>query len=218
MVESWCHTWKLAASIDALVNPFQYTARESDTETGLYYYRARYYDPQISRFISEDPLRFFGGEVDFYSYVEQNPVNLTDPLGLLCRCSYSQSTGNLVCFDVFTGARYVDVFRYSGYGHGKNDPDMQGIEWVGPLPRGEYSIGQTLDRKKTGPMTIILMFERETTDPFPSNRSKGQMRIHGDKKGKPPGNASEGCIVVNRDVRKTITDDCGSGSTLTVGP
>ena len=46
---------KLTASTGSLVNPFQYTARESDTETGLYYYRARYYDPSSGRFISEDP-------------------------------------------------------------------------------------------------------------------------------------------------------------------
>jgi RHS repeat-associated protein len=209
---------ELLASTGPKVNPSQNTARESDTETGLYYYRARYYDPVTGRFLSEDPLRFFAGEVNFYPYAEQNPVNLSDPLGLLCKCSYSQSTGHLVCFDVFTGVRVVDVFGYAGYGHGKNDPDMQGVEWVGPLPRGVYTIGQTLDRNKTGPMTIMLMFERETTDPFPSNRSKDQMRIHGDKKGKPPGNASEGCIVANRDARKRITDECGPGSTLTVGP
>ncbi len=47
---------KLTASTGSLVNPFQYTARESDSETGLYYYRARYYDPRSGRFLSEDPL------------------------------------------------------------------------------------------------------------------------------------------------------------------
>ncbi len=47
---------KLTASTGSLVNPFQYTARESDMETGLYYYRARYYDPNAGRFISEDPI------------------------------------------------------------------------------------------------------------------------------------------------------------------
>ncbi len=40
---------KLTASTGSLVNPFQYTARESDSETGLYYYRARYYDPSTGR-------------------------------------------------------------------------------------------------------------------------------------------------------------------------
>jgi len=63
------------------VNPFRYTGRESDTETGLYYYRARYYDQSAGRFLSEDTLRFDAG-VDFYTYVRNNPINFIDPSGL----------------------------------------------------------------------------------------------------------------------------------------
>lgn len=62
-------------------NRLQYTGRERDLDTGLYYYRARYYDPEIGRFLSEDPLGFRAG-VNFYAYVENNPVNFNDPLGL----------------------------------------------------------------------------------------------------------------------------------------
>ena len=72
---------KLTASTGSLVNPLQYTARESDSETGLYYYRARYYDPTVGRFLREDPIRFSVG-VNFYEYVMSSPVNLPDPLGL----------------------------------------------------------------------------------------------------------------------------------------
>jgi len=54
------------------------TARESDPETGLYYYRARYYDPSTGRFLSEDAVR----TVNLYEYVKSNPTNLTDPFGL----------------------------------------------------------------------------------------------------------------------------------------
>ncbi len=60
---------------------YQYLTREND-ETGLYYYRARYYYPQLQRFLSEDPIRFAGGNVNLYDYVHDNPVNLTDPFGL----------------------------------------------------------------------------------------------------------------------------------------
>ena len=63
-------------------NPFKYTGRELDEETGLYYYRARYYDPEIGRFLQEDPIGFEGGDINLYVYVSNNPVNLTDPLGL----------------------------------------------------------------------------------------------------------------------------------------
>src|SRR5262249_51657550 len=50
----------LNASSGSLVNPFQFTAREFDSESALYFYRARYYDPGTGRFLSEDPLRFAG--------------------------------------------------------------------------------------------------------------------------------------------------------------
>ena len=63
-------------------NVLGYTGRELDSETGLYYYRARYYDPEIGRFLSEDPLGFEAGDVNFYAYVSNNPINFNDPMGL----------------------------------------------------------------------------------------------------------------------------------------
>jgi RHS repeat-associated protein len=64
-------------------NPSQYTARENDG-TGLYYYRARYYDPQLKRFASEDPIGLAGG-INPYGYVGGNPVSNIDPEGLMGR-------------------------------------------------------------------------------------------------------------------------------------
>jgi RHS repeat-associated protein len=61
---------------------YAFTGREWDPETGLYYYRARYYDPKIGRFISEDPIGFAASEVNLYGYVGGNPVSAIDPLGL----------------------------------------------------------------------------------------------------------------------------------------
>ncbi len=60
---------------------YQYTGRENDG-TGLFYYRARYYHPELQRFISEDPVTYYGGDVNFYSYVTNNPLTYTDPVGL----------------------------------------------------------------------------------------------------------------------------------------
>jgi hypothetical protein len=65
----------------------------------LYYYRARYYDPKIGRFISEDPISFLGG-INFYTYVEGNSVNLTDPSGL---GSMGQCIGGYQQFAHFAG-------------------------------------------------------------------------------------------------------------------
>jgi RHS repeat-associated protein len=61
---------------------YGYTGREWDAESGLYYYRARWYDPQMGRFISEDPIGFGGGDVNLYAYVGNNPLRYNDPLGL----------------------------------------------------------------------------------------------------------------------------------------
>jgi RHS repeat-associated protein len=55
--------------------------QKSNADAGLYYYRARYYDLSLGRFLNEDPFRFGGGE-NFYRYVGNNPVRRKDPLGL----------------------------------------------------------------------------------------------------------------------------------------
>jgi len=70
-----------ALSGGEVANKLRYTGREFDRETGLYYYRARYYDPEIGRFYTEDPLRFRAG-INFYAYVNNNPLNANDPSGL----------------------------------------------------------------------------------------------------------------------------------------
>ena len=62
---------------------YSYTGREFDPESGLYYYRARYYDPRIGRFTQADPIGFQGGDPNFYAYVGNNPVNFTDAFGLV---------------------------------------------------------------------------------------------------------------------------------------
>jgi RHS repeat-associated protein len=59
--------------------PFRYTGRDDDG-TGLYYYRARYYHPQLARFVAEDPIGFAGG-INLYAYVYADPISLIDPLG-----------------------------------------------------------------------------------------------------------------------------------------
>jgi RHS repeat-associated protein len=62
-------------------NPYTYAGREFDAETGLYYYRARYYDPRIGRFLQKDPIGLRGG-LNVFSYVGNNPLKYIDPFGL----------------------------------------------------------------------------------------------------------------------------------------
>jgi RHS repeat-associated protein len=61
-----------------------YTTREFDPETGFYYYRARYYDADMGRFIGRDPIGIAGG-VNLYQYAGGSPATRNDPSGLFSR-------------------------------------------------------------------------------------------------------------------------------------
>jgi len=76
---------------ETVPQPFKYVGQfgvmaEPD---GLYYMRARYYDPQVGRFISEDPIGFGGGDVNLFAYVLNNPIMFVDPWGLCSEGSNS---------------------------------------------------------------------------------------------------------------------------------
>ena len=72
-------------SANYLKSPYAFTGREYDHETGMYFYRARYYNPDVGRFISEDPIGFGGQDANLYRYVGNNSVNYADPHGLRYR-------------------------------------------------------------------------------------------------------------------------------------
>jgi RHS repeat-associated protein len=86
-------------------NPFQYTGRENDG-TGLYYYRARYYHPQLQRFASEDPIGMLpAGPAKLnhlYAYVNNNPIAFKDPLGIF---ELRPRTGELFGFSFDLGLK-----------------------------------------------------------------------------------------------------------------
>lgn len=80
--QQWATYWAFGedqSSAGTAVSRLKYTGREDDGN-GLYQYRARYYDPKLGRFLSEDPIKFVAG-INFYSYVKNNPINANDPSG-----------------------------------------------------------------------------------------------------------------------------------------
>ena len=64
-------------------NPWIYTGRQLDEETGLYQYRVRYYDCAKGRFLQRDPLEYKSG-LNLYEYVRSAPTFYVDPSGMLC--------------------------------------------------------------------------------------------------------------------------------------
>ncbi|OKP23020.1 RHS repeat domain-containing protein [Serratia fonticola] len=75
-------------------NPLRFQGQYEDTESGLYYNLNRYYDPGVGRYLTADPVKLDGG-LNQYGYVDNNPVNWVDPLGLKGLPGFdNQATGN----------------------------------------------------------------------------------------------------------------------------
>ena len=75
---------QVLAETGNIINPFTFTGRERDTQTGLFYFRSRYYDPNVGRFISKDFYRGntkIPGTINRYAYTQNNPINFRDPQG-----------------------------------------------------------------------------------------------------------------------------------------
>ena len=71
-------------AVSAISNPYLFTGRRLDEESGIYYYRARMYDPNIGRFLQRDPLGYLDN-MNLYAYCLNNSINFTDPYGLWTR-------------------------------------------------------------------------------------------------------------------------------------
>ena len=76
-------------------NRYLYTGREWEPESGLYYYRARHYDPTIGRFLQPDPIGYADG-LNMYQYVGGNPVIFVDPTGLILWGQVAKGAGKIV--------------------------------------------------------------------------------------------------------------------------
>lgn len=90
---------------------------------------------------------------------------------------------------------------YSGFGEGKNNPALQGVPDVGPIPRGSYLIGAPECITVAGPHGKFVLRLTPILPVLPGGRAGFLM--HGDKIGA-PGTASHGCIILPRAIREAV--------------
>jgi len=158
-------------------NQRQFTGRESDG-TGLYFYRARYYNPVLERFISEDPIGIAGG-INLYGYVGNDPSNFTDPFGLnpspgrsgksdctaggqfVCDCKGNRvGLGNPPGTDVplgddpvFFAAGFVAAGLTAAGAAEADEPFVPDKAWTKDAPRHVEPGTKTLEHTKYNPKT-----------------------------------------------------------------
>ncbi|MFZ3000379.1 MAG: RHS repeat-associated core domain-containing protein, partial [Undibacterium umbellatum] len=190
---------------DAVINnTFQYTGRENDGN-GLYYYRARYYSPATHRFISEDPIGLAGG-INGYGYVDGNPISLVDPTGLAVDGTFDRKTGTVTFRDRDPPYATVIVKALSGNGEYTNKSQYEGLSNRGPLPAGDYLIGNGSERPHEGIWFPLLSPNSKGVYGYRTcrnvkNPETGQtecrnlFNIHNDR-------ASNGCVTIYSSVPK----------------
>jgi len=105
-------------SASTVGNDFGYTGQRNDNETGLYYYKARYYSTEMGRFMNMDPEGYSEG-MNLYAYVNDNPVNFNDPLGLYKEGSSSNVGSGVLnylgqSFEQLVLGNYSDSFTALG--------------------------------------------------------------------------------------------------------
>ena len=91
-------------------------------------------------------------------------------------------------------------YGYAGAGDGKNNPQMEDVRNVGPIPRGMYTIEAPVNTETHGPFVLRL-----TPDEDNEMYGRSAFLIHGDSISK-PGTASRGCIILARSIREEIWD------------
>lgn len=119
----------------AIGNPYMFTGRRYDAESGNYYYRARYFSYELGRFLSQDPLGFDAGDYNLYRYVFNNPTNATDPTGEFAFLPWLLKAGTEAAVDALMQATinyFIDP-EITTIGQAFQSIDYKQVAWAGVM-------------------------------------------------------------------------------------
>ena len=105
---------------------FKFTGREYNPELGIYYYRARWYDPSTGQFISQDPIGFQAGDPNLYRYVNNAPGDWTDPSGLVPKLIL-RLDGSVISINIPEGQdaiKFIQKYYPGSIIHGSQDLEI----------------------------------------------------------------------------------------------
>ena len=156
---------QVAASDPNHTNPFLFTGRRFDTDTGLYYYRARYYNPYIGRFLQTDPA---GDGMNRYAYCRNNPAAFTDPSGLTPEYLGYSVRLNTICwpgegmraYGIVTTIRWKD----DGDEYCRDFYSPTWEAWVSSMASDHSYTQLFIDPKKSGPGWELIDEKNSTSD------------------------------------------------------
>ncbi len=124
-------------------NMYMFTARRIDPETGLYYFRARVYNPRIGRFLQTDPIGYSDG-INWYAYCANNPIMLIDPFGL-CQSGLSSRNNR----GIWTQAG-MDFFPEIGEGISHGFDNLNNIVTEGLYDKMGWTVTPLEQRRREG--------------------------------------------------------------------
>ena len=169
---------KIVLQIGNLHNIYTYTGRQWDAKAGLYHYRARAYDPETGRFLQHDPIF----AVNPYAYVENNPINMNDPMGENAITDFIDKTLDehpYVAAAVDTAKDYINIAKETVKQAYKYDlPDSSDKSFarkaanMAAIPGMRSAVGQTVaagekiydDYQRGGTEEVIAGKKQELSD------------------------------------------------------
>lgn len=134
--------------LSAVGNPYGYTGRRLDPESGLLHYRNRYHSPELGRFLTRDPAGFVDGP-NLYAYVRSNPLAFVDPWGLAAR----DSDGFMVKAGKWAAGLGADVLDFV-----LPDAIVYGVEANGGFVGAMGGGGQIVENYRSGEVSTFYYY------------------------------------------------------------